>query len=284
MSYDPTVQDDDHPLLPHLPLVERIVAALARRRRLPEQEAEEFAAEVRLILVEDRGGVLTSFQGKSSWKTYLTTVVSNLYLDWQRSRWGRWRPAAVAKRLGPVAILLDRMLHRDGLSFEEAAEMLRRNHGVDMAIPELAELAGKLPHRPPRRTEGGEAVDHLVAPGAADSSAHQAEQGIVAQRVEDAVNAVLTEMAPADRLLLQLLYESGLQVSAVARMLDEDQKSLYRRRDRLLARLRQGLEARGVTWCEVEYLFARGSVELGVEYATGGRTASEDPTPPASGT
>lgn len=237
----------DHPLLPHLDLVDRITGALARRRRLSAEEAEDFAAEVRLILWEDRGQVLSSFQGNSSWKTYLTTVVNRLYIDRQRARWGRWRPAAVAKRLGPAAVLLDQLLHRDGISFEEAAEMLRRNHGVEMPISELAELAGQLPHRPPRRVEGEEALERIGVDGDVDAAVYEKEAG----RVEGALNAVLAELGPEDRLLLQLLFENGLKISAVARMLGEEQKPLYRRRDQLLAQLRQGLEARGVTWAEV---------------------------------
>jgi RNA polymerase sigma factor for flagellar operon FliA len=269
----------DHPLLPHLDLVDSITGALARRRRLSAEEAEEFAAEVRLILCEDQGGILSSFQGKSSWKTYLTTVVNHLYFDRQRARWGRWRPAAVAKRMGPTAVLLDQLLHRDGISFEEAAEMLRRNHGVEMSISELSELVGKLPHRLPRRVEGEETLQSLGVEGGVEAAVREAEQSEAASRVEAAVNAVLAELSAEDRLLLQMHYEQSLPMSAIARMLGEEQKPLYRRRDQLLANLRQGLESSGVTWPEVEDIFTTNEVDLDVEYATRRRTHTRGSSP-----
>ena len=36
------------------------------------------------------------------------------------AEWGKWRPSAVAKRLGPTAVLLDRLLTRDGRPFDDA--------------------------------------------------------------------------------------------------------------------------------------------------------------------
>lgn len=268
-------------------MVDRITAALARRRRLSAEEAEDFAAEVRLILCEDRGQILSSFQGNSSWKTYLTTVVNRLYIDRQRARWGRWRPSAVAKRMGPAAVLLDRLLYRDGITFEEAAEMLRRNHGVEMSISELADLAGKLPQRPPRRTEGEEALERIGVEGDVDAAVHEMEQTAAASRVQSALNAVLAELGPEDRLLLQLLFDEGLKISAIARMLGEEQKPLYRRRDQLLAHVRQGLEARGVTWAEVEDVFDTTRVEIDVNYSSRGsattRDARHEIAPPGSG-
>ena len=54
-------------------------------------------------------------------------------------------------------------------------------------------------------------------------------------------------MTAREQLLLRLRYEQGATVAEIARMLGEDQKPLYRHLDRVLAKLRCALEARGVS-------------------------------------
>ncbi len=55
-------------------------------------------------------------------------VVQRLFLDHRNRQWGKWRPSAEAKRRGPLAILLERLVVRDGWTFEQAVETLRTNH------------------------------------------------------------------------------------------------------------------------------------------------------------
>ena len=40
--------------------------------------------------------------------------------DWRNARWGKWRPSAEARRQGALATHLERLMRRDGLTFEEA--------------------------------------------------------------------------------------------------------------------------------------------------------------------
>ena len=59
-----------------------------------------------------------------------------------------------------------------------------------------------------------------------------------------------------DRLFLRLHVESGLSVAQVARSLGLEQKSLYRRKEDLLKRLRVDLEADGIGSPDVQELLA----------------------------
>jgi len=270
-----TVPDTSHPLLEHLPLIERLVASLARRKHLDEEHGEEFAAYVRLQLVKDDSSVLTQFKGGSKWSTYLTTVITRLFVDHQRHEWGRWRPSAAAKRLGATAIRLDELLHRDGIPFEEAAEMLRRNHGVELSVAELAELAGQLTPRPPRRAEGEEALAFVGVEGGVEEAAEESERAAAARRLETALDEVLAELEAEDRLFLQLYFDRGLPISDVSRMLGWEQKPLYRRRDRLFAVLRRGLEERGLNWDDVEPIFESRQVELEIDFREPPPTTAE---------
>jgi hypothetical protein len=72
----------------------------------------------------------------------------------------------------------------------------------------------------------------------------------LADRVAGALRQALTEMPGEDRLLLRLHFQAQWSVAVMARSLALDQPSLYRRRDRLLASLRDSLRARGITMAE----------------------------------
>src|SRR5688572_2526377 len=106
--------DSERLLLDNLPLLERILAATCRRYRLSREEAEDFSSVVRLKLIADDYQVLRAYAGRSSLASYLGAVVQRAWLDHCNHLWGKWRPSAEARRLGPLGIRLDTLLHRDG--------------------------------------------------------------------------------------------------------------------------------------------------------------------------
>ena len=225
-------------------------------------EAEDFASLVRLKMLENDGAILQQFQGESSLETYLTTVVTRMFLDYRREKWGRWRPSAVSRRLGGEAVLLERLLYRDHVPFEEAAEMLRRNHGVERSVPELAELAGRLPVRTGRPVEvADEEIERFGSAPRVEEPLESSERETLAHDAEAAVREVLAALDTTDRFLVRSL-AGGVQVSEVARMLGVEQKPLYRRRDRLLVTLREQLERRGLTAAEVAEILDWGQAEM----------------------
>ena len=225
-----------------------MIGFTCRRQRLRAEEAEEFASTVMVKLVEDDYAVFRKFQGQSSLPTYLTTVVQRLCLDFLRARRGRPRASAEARRLGAVAIQLERLLYWDGFGFDEACRILQDNHGVDASWQELEEMAGRLPSRSiGRHHEGGERTEHLVGaierPDEALSDRERAEEE---ERVVAALEAVLATLDPEDRVILKMRFEDGFTVADVARALGLRQKPLYRRVNGLLRRLRRELEGRGL--------------------------------------
>lgn len=234
--------------LAHLELVERLVAYVGRRHHLAPEEREELSSAVKLKLMEDDYGVFRKFEGQSKLSTYLTVVVNRFFLDQLRARKGRPRASAEARRLGPVAMQLERLLYWDGFSFDEACRILQENHGVDASWHDMEDMAARLPSRTlERRHEGGDRIDHLS--GALERPDQAALERERERETDDAV-AVIDELVealdPEDRLILRMLYADGLTVANAARALGVDQKRLYRRRDALLRTLRTELEARGL--------------------------------------
>jgi RNA polymerase sigma factor (sigma-70 family) len=252
-----------------LPAIERAIGAAARRHRLTPEEKEDFASEVKVALIEDDYAVLARFQGRSSLPTYLMTVIQRLVLDYQRKRWGKWRPSAEALRLGPVAQQLERLIHRDGLSASEACESLKTNHGVEEASQTLMEMASRLPARVSRRTE---TIDHTtdgsapIVPAATEASnphvVLEVSDGV--RRCQEAIWRALEAMPADDRVLLRLHFEDEVSIADIARIRKVDQKRLYRKMQALLGSLREVLEGAGLTWTEVTQLIDRGQCELGL--------------------
>jgi RNA polymerase sigma factor for flagellar operon FliA len=231
--------------LENLGTIDEIVTFVANRHRLTQDEREELAAGVRLKLVDDDYAVLRKFAGRSSLKTYLAAVITRYLLDLRNERLGRWRPSVEARRRGPVAVLLERMMSRDGLTFEEAMESLRTNHGVRDSRQALEAMC-PLTVRPPRRFVGEEHLDAATTADPETAAIARLDRDAVKDEVETALRGVLSRRNPQERLILKLRFEDGFRIVKIATLLGLDQKSLYRQLDRIVAELRTALEAAGV--------------------------------------
>ena len=148
--------------------------------------------------------------------------------------------------MGAEAVLLEKVLYRDHIPFEEAAEMLRQNHGVELSVAELAELAGRLPQQRGRPIEqGDEDLERFGSEPHVAEPVEDEERTDLAERAAGAVRQALSGLDATDRFLIRS-FTNGLQVSEIARMLGEEQKPLYRRRERLLTSPPAALGSRGL--------------------------------------
>lgn len=234
-----------------LPQVDRAVAYQVHRHRLPSADAEDFAQYVKLKLIENDYAVLRKFQGRSSLSTYVASVVSNAFQDFRNSLWGKFRASAEAQRLGPLAVLLEQYVVRDGLAFEEACSQMMSTPGIDASRADLERLAGLLPPRVRRRNEPQDLLDQSPAPDRADSNVLTAEKDVFRRRLWTALNIELGRLEPEDAALLALKYKSRRMVSEIATIMGLPQKSLYRRLEALQKRLRVALENEGLNAADV---------------------------------
>jgi hypothetical protein len=120
------------------------VAFACRRYRFDPDDADEFRAVVNLKLLENECAILRAYEARSGFATYMSVVVQRLALDFRIHAWGKWHTTAGAKRLGPLAVELEKLLHRDGRTLDEALVILRGRY-EDVTGESLAALADQLP-------------------------------------------------------------------------------------------------------------------------------------------
>jgi RNA polymerase sigma factor for flagellar operon FliA len=241
--------------LAQLPLIKKVVAHTCRRCRLKKEDAEELLSEVVNKIMADDYAVLRKFEGKSPLKGYLATVVKNQMRDFQNRLWGKWRHSEMAKRLGPVAMHLEKLV-RDGYTFNETVQILRTNHKVEMSWQELNEIAARLPPRTPRHMEGEEVLESLPSSGnRPDAGIVEEEKSALRVRALEALQKALKSVPAEDQVILKMQQWNHFTVAQISRVLKLEQKPLYRRIEKTLEHLKREMERQGIRKEDIDDLF-----------------------------
>lgn len=266
--------------LEHLESIERIAAFVARRNHLNADELDEFVQIVRVKLFEDDYAIIRKFKGEATITTYLTTVIIRLLHQWRVEQWGKWRPSAEAKRLGDKAITLERLITRDGFTFEEAVKILTIRDGALYTVAEVEALYVRLPLRNPRPMLVSEDATPEVAAqdSEADDLVESHDRESSARRCAAALDAALARFEPEDRLILKLRFCHAKKVPEIAKVIGIDQKKIYKRLDKLFAMLQKALDEAGVSRADVDKLLDRGDQEIRVDSLTRQESTSFRPS------
>jgi RNA polymerase sigma factor (sigma-70 family) len=249
--------------LQNLRAIERIAAFVARRNHLNPDETGEFVQEVRVRLLDDDYAIIRKFEGRSLFSTYLTTCIGRLYHQWRVEQWGKWRPSAEAKRLGDKAVALERLLARDGYTFDEAVQVLTTPAGSRNGVAELESLYLRLPLRNPRpMLVSGEELPEVSVESDAEERVEARDRERTARVAARTIDDMLPTLEAEDRLILQMRFWHARKVPDIAAVLHLDQKKVYKRLDRLFVLLRRSLERAGVTKGDIARLLTRGDQEI----------------------
>jgi RNA polymerase sigma factor (sigma-70 family) len=243
--------------LANLPAIERIAAFVCRRVHMSDVDVEDFIGYVKLELIERNYEIIRKFEGRSSFTTFLTTVIHRLLSQYRTKQWGKWRPSAEAKRMGDIAIAIERLTTRDGFSTREAIEMMTTGNEPAASRAQLQAILLRLPPRAPRPmlVSDENAPDIAAADDPADAAmAHERESQ--ARRTAAIVDELIQSFEAEDRLILKLKFWSAQRVADIAETLHLDPKKTYKRIDKLLARMRTSLEQAGIRRDDIEDLLA----------------------------
>lgn len=235
---------------PHL---RRLVRDISRRYHLAASESTEFTARVDHAFERHDYELLRAFDRRSTWETYLTTVVTRLFFEFQTELWGQWRPSAASQALGPGAMLLEELMMRDRLPLADAAQVMRTTHRVDLSRQRIEELAREL------GLTGDLGVDHgyAEAPGRAVGAGIHAHDPAIQVALRDAITLLL----PEDRMLLAMRYVDRQPITRIAKLLKADPRPLQRRIEQAKEVLRTSLLTQGIAIEDVDALLLQAEVD-----------------------
>lgn len=248
-----------------LALIDRLSRHACRGSRMNDADVDDFCAWVRLKLFEDDYAILRRFEQRCSLPTFLAVVIRRLLLDYRGRVWGRFRTSAEAERLGPIAVALEELLHRDGKSLDDAVEELRRRN-LPVNRAEAESLARRLPPRMKRtHVEIGDVPEsHLVASQSADERLLHGERMDLVQQLASALRGAIADLPSADQTLLRLHFAAGVSVADISRSMAVDQQLLYRRIRALCRELRERLIAAGIDRSRIAELIGERELDLGL--------------------
>lgn len=252
--------------LANVPTIERIASFYCRRMHMTDADTEDFIGFVKVELIDRDYDIIRKFEGRSSFTTYLTTVIHRLLYQHRTKEWGKWRPSAEAKRMGDVAIALERLTTRDNFSLAEAVQLMTTGNAPAASTRELHAIALRLPPRTPRPVLVTEetAPDLVTATDDPSDGPMSREREQLARRAASLLDEIMNSFESEDRLILKMRFWSAQRIADIAGTLHLDAKKTYKRIDKLLGKLRTALERAGIGRNEIDDLFAHGDrpVEL----------------------
>ena len=242
----------------NLDLIERLVRFVCRNKMNPD-DVEDFASWVKLRLIEGDYAILGKWEARCSLATYLTIVIRRLFSDHQIHLHGKWHTSAAAERLGPNAVLLERLLYRDRKSLAEAVAIMSTAEPAPTRA-EIERLAAQLPEKKPHAAfvSADDLDGELAVPAdPIESDAMAEDRSDTAAEIEGILRQALRELPADEQTILRLHFGAGWTVAEIARSLHVEQKPLYRKIASICERLKKKLEGAGIAAADAADIIGR---------------------------
>lgn len=197
-------------------------------------------------------------EGRAQFRTWLTSVVTNLCIDWRRKLHGRYRPTAAVARLPDLDQLVYRLIYVRGMTREQCLRVLlpKFPNLTDLRISEINGRLFSMQTSRQRwqmstRTRGSISLDEASNPDQDDAPIQPVDPApgpealIQADQERSRVEAAMARLQPRERLLLRLRFQQDLTLEEVARLTRiPDPYRAHREIQAALAALAQFLEPR----------------------------------------
>jgi len=221
----------------------RLVFGAIRHYTHDDDDVMDVFARVCEVLREDDLRRLRQWAGEAEhrarFSTWLVTVVRNITIDWFRSQHGRHRVSSMAAALPELQRRIFDLVFADRRSHREAYEQLRSADMPDLSFRHTY-----------RAVQNGRRSGLLRELGAApewQSDAEPPDDVFQTAERRAALNESLSQLAPDDRVTVELFVVEGVPAADVARIVGlTNAKAVYNRTYRALAQLRERLAARGI--------------------------------------
>jgi len=216
-------------------------------------DPEGFLNDVLAHLTADDYKVLREFKNRSAPTTYLTTIISRLFIDIQRKHKGRSRTKERAKAMGPTGEKLYELIWEKGFPVEEAHEYLKENDNITETLEEIEVMLDKIRGRPradkgPTEKSGQSDVRSTLA--TADDPEKESIKKERKKLAKEVLNEVFWELSGEERFIIVRRFplsddEEPEDLSEIARILGITTKAVDGRLRRILTKLKEKMLQRG---------------------------------------
>ena len=168
--------------------------------------------------------------GPARFKTWLTTVVANLCIDWQRRQQGRFRPPGAIAGLPLLEQEIFRLIYSRGMARDRCLNALQPRF-PDLTMQAVAEINARLFSLLNSRqrwqlgagARGSVSLDEMLSSDSGDTfqledQAPGPQQIAERDQTRALLDAALSRLEPRQRLLLRLRYQQDLTLDEVARL------------------------------------------------------------------
>jgi DNA-directed RNA polymerase specialized sigma subunit len=179
-------------------------------------------------------------------------------------------------------VTLERLLVRDGLSFDEAVTTLQTNHNCPETRDALREMCAQFPDRMPRKVSGDDELAAMAQHAAVnDARLDRSEDEQIVARVDAALSNAIAALPPRDQLILKLRFENDMKIADISRLVDIPVKPLYRELSNIVRDLRERLRQEGIDGRDIERVVGNPAVTLSraLEAAGGLKLEAENARP-----
>ncbi len=229
-----------------------------------ENEADELLLDVLEHLIKDDYKALREFKGTAKLSTYLTTIISHVHVDRDRSKKGRDRSQDRAEQMGETAELLYEMDKR-GFALHEAHSELAETYGIREPMKRLEEMLNRIRGRvkvvtaqgdgdrfwvPAKEVVTDQGIE-IVQADPADSPEEQLSSSQLRNKRQLVIQALLETLDGEERSIIAIRYpldedEIPQSVREIASMLRRTEKAVDNQRRRILKEFKEMLLKRGV--------------------------------------
>ncbi|MAF20944.1 MAG: hypothetical protein CMI55_04765 [Parcubacteria group bacterium] len=245
----------------NLNITNEVVRKFCYRHSITGDDADECNSYVYEKLLENGCRKIREFKGGSSYKTYITVVISRILIDRMRSG-RRWRPSQKAMDMGEDAVILEELVYRKNYSFEQAYSTLTTNHGASISRDRAYEMVTLLQRRHVRskRPRVVELMDNVsderdIAP---DRAAVMKEISEKKGRLENVMENIRESLSDEDRLLLRMRFEGNVKISKIARVLKRERNYVDKKLKTIFVIFREELLSRDISIGDLKDIITSG--------------------------
>lgn len=245
----------------NLGITNEIVRKFCYRHSIAGDDADEYNSHVHEKLVEDECRKIREFKGGSSYKTYITVVISRILIDRIRSG-RRWKPSQKALKMGNDAVILEELFYRKNYSFEQAYSTLVTNHGASISRDRAYEMVTLLQRRHviSKRPRVVEFVDNISdnRDTAPDRVVVNKENSKNKDHLDNVISEIRGFLSNEERLLLRMRFEGNIKISEIARVLRKERNYVDKKLKKIFVKFREELLSRDISVDDVKDIIASG--------------------------